>query len=477
MLVSQWTVGKKLAVGFSVVVGLLAIQGVVGVYGASRASSSLEAVIQEYLSESELAGSVEREALNARIHLIYHVTIQRPGAKQKGLERFAKLKGEAEKLSRIAAESESLAGMRQPIEQLNADIRAYEPVLAGILRAVDSGVRSGPEYDALVSEWARLGGAMTESAGKLSREGAALARQSALTTASDVRDVRNTNASIAVFGLIAGVGLTVLIGRSIRGALARVVGTLNTAAQQVLDAVNHINRSSQDLSRGASEQAAALEENAASSEEISAMATRSAANARQAAERMSESLKVSRDAERDVALMEESMQGIRDSSMKISKVINVIDGISFQTNILALNAAVEAARAGEAGLGFAVVADEVRNLAQRCAVAARETAEMIDESITRSNDGSRKLEEVAKVVRLMAHTATEVKALVDEVESGSVEQSRGIQQVSKATSTMQAVTQSTAAGAEEGAAAAEQLAAQTETLRSIVVDLEAMAGV
>src|SRR6202011_3561146 len=97
--------------------------------------------------------------------------------------------------------------------------------------------------------------------------------------------------------------------------------------------------------------------------------------------------------------MTTSMREIGASSGKISKIIKVIDEIAFQTNILALNAAVEAARAGEAGMGFAVVADEVRNLAQRCAQAAKDTAVLIEESITKSNDGKTKVDQVAMAIR------------------------------------------------------------------------------
>ena len=93
--------------------------------------------------------------------------------------------------------------------------------------------------------------------------------------------------------------------------------------------------------------------------------------------------------------------------------------MAFQTNILALNAAVEAARAGEAGLGFAVVADEVRNLAKRCAQAAQETAALIEESVSSSNDGKGKLEQVAEAVRAITENTHRVKSLVDGISADS----------------------------------------------------------
>jgi len=171
-----------------------------------------------------------------------------------------------------------------------------------------------------------------------------------------------------------------------------------------------------------------------------------------------------------------SMNEINASSDKISKIIKVIDEIAFQTNILALNAAVEAARAGKAGMGFAVVADEVPNLAQRCAQAARDTAGLIEESITKFNDGKTKLDQVAMAVRSITASAGSVKTLVDEVNLGSQEQARGIDQVAKAILQMEKVTQTTAANAEESASASQELSAQSEALRAIVGRLESLVG-
>jgi methyl-accepting chemotaxis protein/methyl-accepting chemotaxis protein-1 (serine sensor receptor) len=115
-------------------------------------------------------------------------------------------------------------------------------------------------------------------------------------------------------------------------------------------------------------------------------------------------------------------------------------------------------------MGFAVVADEVRSLAQRSAQAAKDTAALIEESITKSNEGGTRLQRVAAVIRAITESTVKVKTLVDEVNLGSQEQARGIEQISKAISQMDRVTQGTAASAEEGASASEELSAQAEAM-------------
>jgi methyl-accepting chemotaxis protein len=183
-----------------------------------------------------------------------------------------------------------------------------------------------------------------------------------------------------------------------------------------------------------------------------------------------------RDGNQAVDEMLASMHEITSSSKKISAFMKVIDEIAFQTNILALNAAVEAARAGVAGAGFAVVADEVRNLAQRSAQAARDTSDLIAESIGRSNDGGTRLQHVAEVIRSITGSAARVKLLVDQVNVGSGEQASGIDGIAKAVLLIEQVTQSTAASAEQSASASEEMAAQADGLNEIVKQLQTLLG-
>jgi methyl-accepting chemotaxis protein len=243
-------------------------------------------------------------------------------------------------------------------------------------------------------------------------------------------------------------------------------------SHQVTGAASQVSSAAQELARGASAQAAALEQTSAISAEIRTMTQKNAQNSQASAGHMTETSQLVADANTKLAEMKASMDEINASSGKISKIIRIIDEIAFQTNILALNAAVEAARAGEAGMGFAVVAEEVRNLAQRSSQAAKDTASLIEESISRSKEGGVKLAGVVESISNITGSAAQVKTLVDEVQTGSQEQARGIEQISKTLGNMEQLTQQVAANSEQSAAASEELSAQAESMRGVVRQLE-----
>jgi methyl-accepting chemotaxis protein len=264
------------------------------------------------------------------------------------------------------------------------------------------------------------------------------------------------------------------IVRGVNRVLRQFAGEMTAMSGQVTEASSQLAASSQSLARGASEQAASLEETSASTEQVHSTTRSNTAHCRSASAVTEQVNQQVGDANQSLGQMIESMRAINVSSGKISQIIKAIDGIAFQTNILALNAAVEAARAGEAGMGFAVVADEVRNLAQRCAQAAKDTAALIEESISRSREGSTRLDQVAEAMRAITGSAAQVKGLIDQVNSGGEEQSLGIEQISRALVRIDQVTQKTAENAEENASAGKELTVQSEALRGVAERLAAL---
>jgi methyl-accepting chemotaxis protein len=160
----------------------------------------------------------------------------------------------------------------------------------------------------------------------------------------------------------------------------------------------------------------------------------------------------------------EAMNSIQQSSHKISDIVSLIDGIAFQTNLLALNAAVEAARAGEHGRGFAVVAGEVRSLAQKSAEAAKEIKDLIEESVTRIDQGTRLAAESGEMLQEITGSIDKVTEMINQIATASAEQASGIRQVHVAISQIDGVTQQNAALVEQTSEASANLSEQARIL-------------
>lgn len=272
-----------------------------------------------------------------------------------------------------------------------------------------------------------------------------------------------------LFVIIAVLCLVVIYGMT--KALTLISEGLNQGSEQVASASNEVSSSSQSLAEGSSQQAASIEETSSSMEEMASMTRQNAENSKYANTLMEDTSQVVTKANASMKLLISSMEEISKASEETSKIVKTIDEIAFQTNLLALNAAVEAARAGEAGAGFAVVADEVRNLAIRAADAARNTAEMIEGTVKKVNEGSDLVVTTNDNFSKVADSSGKVGELVAEIAQASNEQSDGINQVNIAISEMDKVVQQNAANAEESASASEEMNAQAQQLKEYVGDL------
>jgi len=247
-------------------------------------------------------------------------------------------------------------------------------------------------------------------------------------------------------------------------SLSKVVAVVRQDSDGVATASAEIAQGNNDMSARTESQASALEQTAASMEELSGTVRQNAENARTASQLALNASTVAVKGGEVVAQVVDTMKGINDSSHRISEIIQVIDGIAFQTNILALNAAVEAARAGEQGRGFAVVASEVRSLAGRSAQAAREIKVLIHASVERVERGSALVDQAGVTMNEVVTSIKRVTDIMGEISAASNEQALGVAQVGEAVKQMDEVTQQNAALVEEMAAAATGLKNQANDL-------------
>ena len=472
---SQMTIGKKIASVCALLLAFSIALGGVALVSMGRMQTELEAITGDALPGVYAIGRAESVAKDIRGAMLTHIGLD-------DQEQMAQLEG--------------TIGQKQ--QEFRAVLKDYEKT---ITRARDRELFSklAPALDRFLEAWEKprslSRASKTQEAMRVFRSetlGVFAELQRAVDdevefnkssgdefsqqAASAASAARFWTWAILLLAVGCGSALAFLIVRSSTRVLVQAVSELTAGAEQVASAARQVSSSSQMLANGSSEQAASLEETSASSEEINSMAQKNTENSRSAAELVTRSQEKFQETNQALEQTVSAMGEINAQSGKISKIIKVIDEIAFQTNILALNAAVEAARAGDAGLGFAVVADEVRNLAQRCAQAAKDTAALIEESISKSNDGKTRVDEVATAIRAITEESSRIKVLVDEVNLGSQEQARGIEQIAKAILQMEEVTQKTAASAEEGAAAAEELTGQSETLKDVVDRLTSLVG-
>jgi methyl-accepting chemotaxis protein/methyl-accepting chemotaxis protein-1 (serine sensor receptor) len=469
------TIGKKLLASFSAMLGLILILAVsslvtvnklggqldIAVNVAARKACSYQAMLRRFTEMQASARGAQLSLIN-RDDSAYNNNIQRFD------DALNQIRAEIKNLREL----DKTAAGQAVVQEIEDSVAAWLPLHEQYISLAKQG-KSGEAHRVMVDQIYPVFQRAQKAADGAVAEQNNLMAEASRAAASGISRSRWVSIGMVLLAVVVG-AFVVYVVRDITKKLLRLSAEMSEGAEQVAAASHQVSSASQALAQASSEQAASLEETSASGQEITAMTNKNSENSKAVVELMSQTQESVAGANRRLEQMIASMKNITAAGDKIARIIKVIDEIAFQTNILALNAAVEAARAGEAGLGFAVVADEVRTLAQRSAQAAKDTAATIEESINTSNEGSRRLQQVAEAITAITENSGKVKTLADEVNLGSQEQARGIEQIAKAITQMEEVTQKTAAHAEESASASEELNAQAETMRKAVAELKVM---
>lgn len=256
-------------------------------------------------------------------------------------------------------------------------------------------------------------------------------------------------------------------------ALAKLVRDDNVVFQNVQSAAGEIHSgstqiaaASQSLAQGSTEQASAIQQITASVSDIADKSRVNADRVHEVSNIIEEAGTASAAGNTKMQEMVVAMREITEASQNIQKVVKAIDDIAFSTNILALNAAVEASRAGDQGKGFAVVAEEVRSLAGKSANAAKETAELLENTIQKVNRGSVLAKDTEKALETISASIDRIVSLSRDVATASEEQAVGASQIDNALMQVSTVIQTNSSASEQCASASEQLSGQAGELNS-----------
>ncbi|SDD86754.1 methyl-accepting chemotaxis sensory transducer with TarH sensor [Cupriavidus sp. YR651] len=515
---NKLSIRLRLNAALTLLAALLTAIGIIGVVGMRASDADIREIHTNQLASTAFVAKSQLNAAVIRTTLdraVFHAdAADVPATIDKAIAYRAKSeaawqayqalpKAEAEKPLSAAVEARRATFFRDGVEPLIAALRAGDaaasdravmvtipPLFVALTAAVDAlesnqGEQAKAMYEHATARSERFLWLVTSAIGigLVAALGCAIGLQRAISAP--------LSRMLGSFGEISRGNLTETIrvtGQDEMGALTRglqdmqrglidAIQTMRGGSEAIAGATQQIAAGNLDLSQRTEEQASALEQTASSMEELTSIVKQNADNARQANALAAQASETASRGGDDVRRVVNTMGEIQLASRKIGDITGVIEGIAFQTNILALNAAVEAARAGEQGRGFAVVAGEVRALAQRSASAAKEIVQLINDTVSRVDAGTRQVDQAGSTMHDVVQAVRRVTDIMGEISAASTEQSAGIEQVSLAVNQMDQVTQQNAALVEEAASAAQALEEQAGVLRASVASFRLPAAV
>jgi methyl-accepting chemotaxis protein len=243
---------------------------------------------------------------------------------------------------------------------------------------------------------------------------------------------------------------------------------VRNSSSQVSQGASNMSQGATDLAEGATDQAAAVQELTASVNSITDQ-TRQLAEVAEKSKNMATSVRDNAETSaRKMHLVTDAMTRITEASAEIEQVTNSIEAIAKQTSLLALNASIEAARAGETGKGFAVVADQIGKLADQSSEAAKNTHQLIADTMDEINNGNSVVAETTEALDAMRQSVEEITEMIIETGDLAGQQAMSMEEIDKGIEMISNVVQSNSATAEESSAVSVELSEQSESLNQLI---------
>lgn len=263
--------------------------------------------------------------------------------------------------------------------------------------------------------------------------------------------------------------------QTIRSALSGISDNLSStllevrnSSTQVSQGASNMSQGANDLAEGATDQAAAVEELTASVNSVTEQTKQLAEVAERSKGMATEVRDNAETSARKMHLVTDAMTRITEASAEIEQVTNSIEAIAKQTSLLALNASIEAARAGETGKGFAVVADQIGKLADQSSEAAKNTHQLIADTMDEINNGNSVVAETTEALDAMQHSVEEITEMIIQTGDLAGQQAQSMDEIDKGIEMISNVVQNNSATAQESSAVSQELSEQSESLNNLI---------